>query len=525
MGENHKRLSLISLWIALGGEAVAGYPRSASLTCRYGPWQVGREQRRGRRGCETAAGDGAFTDRMRPSEQPEFFHPIAPRRQRGAAIDGAQVMRRFLSCVILFASASLASAEAPFFDGSFDDACKAAREKGKVLMVDFYTTWCGPCKMLDRHTWPDQAVKNWLGERTIPLKIDAEKNRPLAARYKIRSYPTMVFIRPDGSELGRTVGFQQPQTFLRNAATAIKGNGAKPAPSEEPAAKPTDSGMTKGLDKIKLARELASSGKHKEALDELLWCFDHGEELGSGFSRMRLTTVLDEIVSMGKTYSPCTEALARRRDQIEATAAKMLASVTATTSPDRGVLHKVTTRVLETAAINRVLGESKRQLALYESLNAHGEIGLAIQRMLFPDVLDLLVQQRRYEDIVNLAGDVFQRVEAKIAQCDQSNKYGSTMDQRARDNLAVYLRQQVVFESGKYYEALLGVGRINEAQKLGRRVIEFDPSATSFTTLVQHAITARAYDAAREMVAQAEATLKSGELGLVRKLATMIPAT
>lgn len=456
---------------------------------------------------------------------PEIACPIALFVGGRAALDGAHVMRRFLCCVILLASASVASAEAPFYDGSFEDACKVAREKGKVLMVDFYTTWCGPCKLLDRHTWPDQAVKNWLSERTIPLKIDADKNRPLAARYKIRSYPTMVFIRPDGSELGRTVGFQQPQTFLTNAAKAITGKNAKPTPTEEPAVKPSDNGMAKGLDKIKLARELASSGKQKEALDELLWCFDHGEELGSGFSRMRLTTVLDEIVSLGKSYSPCTEALARRRDQIEETAAKMLASVTATSSPDRGALHKVTTRVLEAAAINRVLGESKRQLALYESLNAHGEIGLAIQRMLFPDVLDLLVQQKRYDDIVNLAGDVFQRVEAKIAQYNQSNKYGSTMNQRARDNLAMYLKQQVVFESGKYYEALLGVGRYNEAQKLGRRVIQFDPSATAFTTLVQHAITVKAYDAAREMVALAEATLKSGELGLVRKLATMIPAT
>lgn len=429
------------------------------------------------------------------------------------------------SITVLFSSA-LASAEAPFFDGSFEDACKAAREKGKVVMVDFYTTWCGPCKMLDRYTWPDTSVQNWLNERTISLKVDAERNRPLATRYKIRSYPTMVFLRPDGSELGRTVGFQQPQAFLTSAKRAVGGNSiasAKPGPAPTPP-KPTESGMAKGLDKVKKARELADAGKQKEALEELLWCFDHGDELGTGFSRIRLTTVLDEVVRISQSYPPGINELSRRRDQIEDTVAKMLAGPGIKARDDRSLLKKLSDRVLEATAINRVLGESKRQLALYESLNDHGELGLVIQRLMFNDVLDLLVQQRRYDDIVNLSGDVFQRMDEKIRQCEQVGGRDSSLGQKAQQNLAMYMKQQVVIESGKYYEALLGVGRLNEAQKLARRVIQFDPSPLAYATLLQHAITARAYDVAREMATQAESTLKSGELGLIRKLVSTIPS-
>ena len=429
------------------------------------------------------------------------------------------------SITVLVASA-LASAEAPFFDGSFDDACKAAREKGKVVMIDFYTTWCGPCKLLDRYTWPDKSVKNWLSERTIPLKIDAEKNRPLAARYKIRSYPTMVFLRPDGSELGRTIGFQQPQVFLTNAKKAIGGNdviAAKSSPAPG-APKPVEDGMAKGLDRVKKARESADAGRHKEALEGLLWCFDHGEELGAGFARIRLTTVLDEIVRLSQSLPKAIDELARRRDQIEETVAKMLAGPGIKAGSDRGLLKKLSERVLEATAINRVLGESKRQLALYESLSAHGELGLVIQRLMFNDVLDLLVNQRRYDDIVNLAGDVFQRVDEKIRHCEQLGENDSNLSRKAQQNLAMYMKQQVVIEAGKYYEALLGVGRLNEAQKLARRVIQFDPSPIAFTTLLQHAITARAYDVAREMATQAEATLKAGELGIIRKLVSTIPS-
>lgn len=434
-------------------------------------------------------------------------------------------MRQLLVCATLFASAASASAEAPFFDGTFDDACKTAREKGKVVMMDFYTTWCGPCKMLDRYTWPDQSVQNWMNERVVALKVDAEKNRPLAARYQIRSFPTMVFIRPDGSELGRTIGFQQPQVFLNNAKRAVGGNDGKAPAKETPEVKPADTGVAKGLDKIKLARELAGSGKHKEALDELLWCYDHGDELGAGFARIRLSTVLDEIVNVSKSYPTAIDQLARRRDQTEENIKKILAIPGIASTQDRAVIHNLTSRVLEATALNRVLNESKRQLTLYETLSNHGELGLAIQRMMFNDVLDLLLNQRRYSDIVNLAGDVFQRIETKIKQCDQAGQSGSNLNQRAQSNLNVYLKQQVIIEAGKYYEALLGVGRLNEAQKLGQRIVQFDPSTIAFTTLLQHAMAAKAFDAAKEVVGQAEATLKPGELVLIRKMAASLPAT
>src|SRR5262245_1119840 len=124
---------------------------------------------------------------------------------------------------VLFFCATHARGEAPFSDLSFDDALKAAQTGNKVVMIDFFTTWCGPCKLLDETTWKDQKVQQFLSEKTIALKIDAEKQVELAKRYNVRAYPTIVFVKPDGSLMDFIVGYREPRTFIQEATAALVG--------------------------------------------------------------------------------------------------------------------------------------------------------------------------------------------------------------------------------------------------------------------------------------------------------------
>ena len=93
-------------------------------------------------------------------------------------------------------------------------------------MVDFFTTWCGPCKKLDKLTWPDPAVQKWLAEKTVALKIDAEKDVPLAKRFKITAYPTILFVNADGKEIDHLLGFAEPDDFLAAAKGVLSGRTA-----------------------------------------------------------------------------------------------------------------------------------------------------------------------------------------------------------------------------------------------------------------------------------------------------------
>lgn len=60
------------------------------------------------------------------------------------------------------------------------------------VLVDFYTDWCGPCKMMNPIL---KKLKSRMGDRINIIKIDAEKNPAAAIRYQVRGVPTLILFR------------------------------------------------------------------------------------------------------------------------------------------------------------------------------------------------------------------------------------------------------------------------------------------------------------------------------------------
>ncbi|WP_272023991.1 thioredoxin [Olleya namhaensis] len=83
------------------------------------------------------------------------------------------------------------------------------------VLVDFFGSWCGPCKMMNPIL---REVKENLGDRVSIIKIDVDKNQPLAAKYQVRGVPTMILFK-NGKQVWRQSGVLQKDELI-NVITA-----------------------------------------------------------------------------------------------------------------------------------------------------------------------------------------------------------------------------------------------------------------------------------------------------------------
>lgn len=80
----------------------------------------------------------------------------------------------------------------------------------KPTLVDFYATWCGPCKM---QTPIIEQVKAAVGDTANVIKIDVDRNEELARRYKVQSVPTLIVFR-NGEARWRASGVHQTADLI-----------------------------------------------------------------------------------------------------------------------------------------------------------------------------------------------------------------------------------------------------------------------------------------------------------------------
>ena len=103
-----------------------------------------------------------------------------------------------------------------FFKGSWEEALIKAKEENKYIFVDFYATWCAPCKKLKRTSFKDSKVGDYYNKNFINVSIDAESREgiKIARKYGVSSYPTLIITDYNGKQRTRTTGFKKPYILI-----------------------------------------------------------------------------------------------------------------------------------------------------------------------------------------------------------------------------------------------------------------------------------------------------------------------
>ncbi|MBX3424233.1 MAG: thioredoxin family protein [Pirellulales bacterium] len=124
-----------------------------------------------------------------------------------------------IACLFAAAWSPSAIAEGVAWRTNLDAAKVESASTGKLLLIHFYTTTCGPCKVLDNAVFSQPHVGPALEQNYVPVKIDADSSMALAGMYRLKSVPTDVVLDPQGSPLASLNCPQQADKYLEQLST------------------------------------------------------------------------------------------------------------------------------------------------------------------------------------------------------------------------------------------------------------------------------------------------------------------
>jgi thioredoxin-related protein len=103
-----------------------------------------------------------------------------------------------------------------FHKGTWNEALQLAKKEGKPIFLDISASWCGPCKMLKSKTFPDSEVGEFYNANFINVAVDGEKGEgvDLAGKYKIKGYPSLIYIDKNGQLIAQTAGYRNPKQLI-----------------------------------------------------------------------------------------------------------------------------------------------------------------------------------------------------------------------------------------------------------------------------------------------------------------------
>jgi len=110
-------------------------------------------------------------------------------------------------------------------NSNFASLLEKAKKEHKLIFLDAYTSWCGPCKLMAKNVFTLAPVGDYYNTHFINAKIDMEKGEgiAIAKKYDVLAYPSYLFIDGDGNKVYNKIGYFEEKDFLKIGQDAFEG--------------------------------------------------------------------------------------------------------------------------------------------------------------------------------------------------------------------------------------------------------------------------------------------------------------
>lgn len=380
-----------------------------------------------------------------------------------------------------------------FRELSPDQALEAAGKEGKLALLAFLKADSQPTKAYEGFTFQDPQVAQWIAERVVAVRSvgDEEARR----RFDVNADPTLVFATPEGAEMDRIDTYLEPAKFLEAAQQILERKSAVPLAQLAVDQSPADA-RARG----ELARALLKRKRWRSALEPLGWIYDTTRGDPS-LEAERLAFAVERASAMRRTTPEATAWLQERRDRAYAS----LIEERAEPAPET----ELALSARELVALNQALNEIRKTVECWDALRVRPEFPRAPLRELFNAATQsILLEEQRFADLLEGAGDPLVLVQeglSRLRALDEAagpTRLGGAEHERERWAL--------VDEASRYYLALLKLQRDADAAALADLVLDLEPSAKSYQSLIAVAQSAERYELVQALVQRGLAQLPEG---------------